>query len=373
MSRLLGISGTMERVCPESQGLEDDDDDDDNDDELSYFCHSARPPLQCKSSDSLGGSQGEDLEEPIPSSLNPRHSYSVKDKGVKNRIYAKRLAKHALELEEEAQEFQEPFYKDMEMPGSLSKDEDRSWTYHLPVPQRSRILRTASVAPCGSYDSLQYNSTGKHLGTDAFAPWAHASDPYLGYSEHTRGAEPHMLHEEAIGDREFPSPQLTHDVLREENTMLRRVVSSMQSSLESQACAVQRLQRQMKASLAKEERKVQELQSFVQQTKWSLQLMTQRALEAESNVEKLKQEISVLQGELESSKVENENLRAGQTTDLGAVKQNIEFALQNLHKIITGANWSIRQLASGTESLHFVAEVLESTGKISEVEIEKEL
>ncbi|NXV29774.1 SDCG3 protein, partial [Rissa tridactyla] len=111
---------------------------------------------------------------------------------------------------------------------------------------------------------------------------------------------------------------------------------------------------------------------FVQQTKWSLQLMTQRALEAESNVEKLKQEISILQGELESSKVENENLKAGQTTDLGAVKHNIDFALQNLHKIIMGANWSVRQLTLGVESLHFVAEVLESTGKISEVEAEKE-
>ncbi|NXX58309.1 SDCG3 protein, partial [Scopus umbretta] len=111
---------------------------------------------------------------------------------------------------------------------------------------------------------------------------------------------------------------------------------------------------------------------FVQQTEWSLQLMTQRALEAESNVEKLKQEIFILQGELESSKVENENLRASQMTDLGAVKHNINFALQNLQKIIMGANWSIGQLASGVESLHFVADVLKSTGKISEVEEEKE-
>ncbi|NXT90055.1 SDCG3 protein, partial [Anhinga rufa] len=111
---------------------------------------------------------------------------------------------------------------------------------------------------------------------------------------------------------------------------------------------------------------------FVQRTEWSLQLMTQRALEAESNMEKLKQEIFILRGELETSKVENENLRAGQATSLGAVKHNIEFALQNLHKIIMGANWSIRQLASGAESLHFVAEVLKSTGKISDVEAEKE-
>ncbi|KAM9639548.1 endosome-associated-trafficking regulator 1-like [Morphnus guianensis] len=371
MSWLLGTSGTMERVCPESEGLEDDDDDDDNDDKFRYPCHSARPPLQCKSYDSSGGSRVEDLGEPIPFSLNPRHSYVVKDEGVKNRIYAETLAKHALQLEEDAQEFQEPFYKDTEMPGSLSEDEDHSWTHHLPVHQRSHVLRTASVAPCGSYGSF-HGSVGKHLGMDVFGPWAHASDPYLGCPERTRGADPHALHKEAIGDREFPSLQLTHDMLKEENAMLRRVVRSMQSSLESQACTVQRLERQLKVSLAKE-REAQELQSFVQRTEWSLHVMTQRALEAESNVEKLKQEIFILQGELESSKVENENLRAGQTTDLGAVKHIIDFALQSLHKIITGTNWSIRQLTSGVESLHIVAEVLKSTGKISEVETEKEL
>ncbi|NWW86426.1 SDCG3 protein, partial [Rhynochetos jubatus] len=107
---------------------------------------------------------------------------------------------------------------------------------------------------------------------------------------------------------------------------------------------------------------------YAQQTAWNLQLMTQRALEAESNAEKLRQEIFLLQGELERSKAENESLRAGQATNLGAVKYNVDFALQNLQKIITGANWSIRQLASGAQSLHFVAEVLKATGKISEVE-----
>lgn len=364
----------MERVCPESQGLEDDDEEDDNDDEFSYPCHSTRPPPQCKSRDSLGDSQVEDLEEPIPFSLKPKHSYVVKDEGLKNRIYAKTLAKHALELEEQAQEFQEPFYKDKKMPGTLSEDVDNSWTgtSHLSVHQKLHASQATSTAPCSPYDSSQ-SSVGKHLGLDAFDPWAHTSDPYLGYPECTKVAEPHKLHGEAIRDREFPSLQLTYDMLREENAMLRRVVRSMQNSLESQACTVRRLESQLMASLAKEEREAQELQSFVQQTEWSLQLMTQRALEAESNVEKLKQEIFILQGELESSRVENENLRAGQTTNLGVVKHNIDFALQNLHKIIMGANWSIRQLASGSESLHFVAEVLKSTGKISEVEAEKEL
>ncbi|NXI48776.1 SDCG3 protein, partial [Chloroceryle aenea] len=110
---------------------------------------------------------------------------------------------------------------------------------------------------------------------------------------------------------------------------------------------------------------------FVQQTEWSLQIMTQRALEAERKVEKLKHEIFILQGELESSKVQKENLRAGQMTDTEVMKHNIDFALQNIYKIIIGANWSIRQLTSGAESLYFVAEVLKSTGKFSEAEDEK--
>ncbi|XP_075302637.1 endosome-associated-trafficking regulator 1-like [Opisthocomus hoazin] len=247
----------MERVCPESQGLEDDHDEDYND-EPSYFCLPARRPPPCKSHDSLG--------------------------------------------------------------------------------------------------------------MDTFAPWEHASDPYPGYSECTRGGESHMLPEEATADRELPSLQLTDNVLREENAMLRKGIKSMQGSLESQACTVRRLERQLKASLAKQEREVRELQSFAQRTEWSLQLMTQRALQAESNVEKLKQEVSILQQELESSKVENENLRASQMTNLGPVKHNIDFVVQSLHKIILGATWSIGQLASGVESLHFLADVLQSTGKISEDE-----
>lgn len=358
----------MERICLGSQGLEDDDD---NNDKFSYSCHSLHPPTQCKSHDSLGDSQVEDLGEPIPLSLNLRHSYMVKDR-VKNKMYAKRLAEHALELGEEAQEFQKRFYEDTETPGSLSKAECHSWTNHLPVHQRLNALQTASTTPGGSYDSFQC-SMGKDLGTDDSAPWAYANDPYLGHPEHTLGAEPHMLHEQTIEDREVPSLLLTHNVLRTENTKLKRVIRSMQSSLERQACTVQKLEKHLRARLATEERKAQELQYFVHQTEWSLSLMTQRAMEAESNVEKLKEEISVLQRELECSKAENKNLKAGQTMDMGAVKHNIDFALQNLHKILMGANWSISQLASGAQSLYFVAEVLRSTGRISKAEAEKEL
>ncbi|NXY87708.1 SDCG3 protein, partial [Alcedo cyanopectus] len=110
---------------------------------------------------------------------------------------------------------------------------------------------------------------------------------------------------------------------------------------------------------------------FVQQTERNFQMMTQRALEAESKVEKLKQEISIILEELESSKVENEKLRASQMINPGVAKHSIDLALQSLSKIIMGAGWSIKHLTSGVQSLNFVAELLKSAGKISEAEAEE--
>lgn len=100
--------GTMERVCPESQVLEDDDD---NDNELGYSCHSACPPPQSKSYESLSDDQVEDLGEAIPFSLNSKHSHTVKGAGEKNRVYAAKLARCAQELEEKLRSFRHHFTK----------------------------------------------------------------------------------------------------------------------------------------------------------------------------------------------------------------------------------------------------------------------
>ncbi|XP_015718622.1 endosome-associated-trafficking regulator 1-like [Coturnix japonica] len=366
MPRPLSISESMERACTEQQSLEEDDDDDNDNEEFGYTCPLAHPPPPCMS---LG--DGDELGD-AEFSFKPGHHCTVKDDGEKNKIYAKRLARHALELKENAQEFEEPFYKDTEMSGSQYEEEDssRSRTYHLPVHQRKHTSRAANMSPCGSYDTYQHG-TGKHTGKDAFSLWAQSSDTYLSSMEHTSGAEPHRWHEESVGDREVSSLRVSYRELWEENNKLHRMVRSMQGSLESQAHSMRSLERRLKASLAKEERRAQGLQTLNQQTERSLQLMTQRAMEAENHVEKLKQEMLLLQGELESSKVKNENLKAGQSVDSEVVKHNVDFALKNLQKIIAGANWSIKQLVAGTESLNFVTEILKSTGKISDAKAEE--
>ncbi|XP_059703898.1 LOW QUALITY PROTEIN: endosome-associated-trafficking regulator 1-like [Haemorhous mexicanus] len=323
-------------VYPESQGLQGDDDNNggDDDSEESGNCHSDVPSPLCKSSHSTDENKTVDLGEPtlFPT---PGDSYMVKDKQVG-------LAKHVLELEEGDQEFQEPFYKDMRMSDSLDGNEQPSLTYHLPGHRRLPAPQNAGTAPSGFRGSFQHSSR-QHLGTEVAATQAHASEHYVGHPENTTGVDPHVLREEDgedSEDRESLSLQPAYDSLWQENSMLRRMFQTFQNNLKRQVCMVASLQDQLKSSWAEREREVQELQSLVQETECHLQIMTQRALNAETNMERLKQKIFILQGQLERCKLENENLR---TDWLEAVKHNLDFTRQNLHELQMGKDATLRQ------------------------------
>uniref|UniRef100_A0A8D2LVI4 Endosome-associated-trafficking regulator 1 n=1 Tax=Varanus komodoensis TaxID=61221 RepID=A0A8D2LVI4_VARKO len=86
----------------------------------------------------------------------------------------------------------------------------------------------------------------------------------------------------------------------------------------------------------------------------------------------MKQEMSFLQAELTCYKVENETLRSGQSTNMGAVKQHVDVALQNLLRVTNHAHTTIHQLVFGAETLSLVADLLKSVGRMSEVEKEDE-
>ncbi|NXX57359.1 SDCG3 protein, partial [Scopus umbretta] len=95
-------------------------------------------------------------------------------------------------------------------------------------------------------------------------------------------------------------------------------------------------------------------------------LFQKRAVKAENNATKLKQENALLQVQLKNYKTENEALRSGQSASLAVVKQNADVALQNLLTVITNSRSSIKQLVSGAESLQLVADLLKSIDRISE-------
>ncbi|KAG6924867.1 serologically defined colon cancer antigen 3 -like protein [Chelydra serpentina] len=370
MPRPLFPSGTLERACPQSQGL-------DNEEEEPICCyphHPPPPPDHVKSLISPGDNHLEDPEGVIPFSLKgfvkTKTRGMAKEEELKNRMFAKKLVRHNLGLEDDSLT-PEPFYKDLEMSDILSDDEDDDWggSYHHPALEKARKSRFASMSPCSPHDSL-YHNTARQLGIEAFGPCLHPRDLYLSRTAHDKAPESCALHEESIGDREYPSLQLSYEELKEENSMLRRKIKSIQSFSESQTRVVRNLERRLRASVVKEEKEAQGLESIVQQAERNLQGMTQRALKAESKAAKLKQEMSLLQVELESFKAENDMLRAGQSDSLGAVQQNVDVALQNLCRVIANAHLSIKQLVSGTEMLHFVADLLKSIDKISEVKKE---
>ncbi|OCT65292.1 hypothetical protein XELAEV_18041531mg [Xenopus laevis] len=135
----------------------------------------------------------------------------------------------------------------------------------------------------------------------------------------------------------------------------------------SLAFRVRQPERKLEEKILEEQKEAQDLESMVQQVEKNLQMITKRVLKVESNVTKSKQEMALLQIELTTYKAENESMRRGEMAGMNAVKQNTNLALENLQKVVSGAQSSIKQLVSGAESLTLVADLLRSIDKISVV------
>ncbi|XP_063209161.1 endosome-associated-trafficking regulator 1 [Chroicocephalus ridibundus] len=161
--------------------------------------------------------------------------------------------------------------------------------------------------------------------------------------------------------------QPSYEELKEENASLRSKINKLQIFSETQADKMRKLERKLEENKIKEEKEAQDLEAMVQHVEQNLQLMTKRAVKAENNATKLKQENALLQVQLKNYKTENEALRSGQSASLAAVKQNADLALQNLLTIITNSRSSIKQLVSGAESLQLIADLLRSIDRIAEV------
>lgn len=159
----------------------------------------------------------------------------------------------------------------------------------------------------------------------------------------------------------------SYEELKAENAALRRRIRELQEISGAQADVMKKLERKLEENKIKEEKEARDLEAMVQHVEQNLQLMTKRAVKAENNATKLKQENALLQVQLKNYKMENEALRSGQSASLAAVKQNADTALQNLLTVITNSQSSIKQLLSGAESLQLVADLLKSIDRISEV------
>ncbi|XP_062063235.1 endosome-associated-trafficking regulator 1 isoform X2 [Lepus europaeus] len=275
-------------------------------------------------------------------------------------------------------DYQQPFFEDPTGAGDLldeDEDEDDGWSAaYLPsTAEQSHSSRlSAGASPCGTY--LSFFTPSELAGPESLPAWA-LSDTDSRVSPASPPGSPSTdfaAHGESLGDRHLRTLQISYEALKEENSKLRRKLSEVQSFSETQTEMVRTLERKLEAKMVKEESDFHDLESVVQQVEQNLELMTKRAVKAENNVVKLKQEVGLLQAQVSNFKRENEALRSGQGASLAVVKQNTDVALQNLRVVMNSAHASIKQLISGAETLNLVAEILKSIDRISEIKDEDE-
>uniref|UniRef100_F6X603 Endosome-associated-trafficking regulator 1 n=1 Tax=Monodelphis domestica TaxID=13616 RepID=F6X603_MONDO len=312
----------------------------------------------------------EDLDEANPFSfkefLKTKNLGLSKEEATNARIYTKESTRHTLGLEN----------KDTTGAGDLLEEDedDDNWsgTYLPSAMEQTHASRLAtSTSPRSSYISF-FSNPSDLSGIESLDPWTLSeSDPCISPSSQVNNTNKEFAgHGEYLGDSHFRSLQINYETLKEENSKLRRKISEIQNFSESQTEMVRTLERKLEAKMIKEESDYHDLESVVQQVEKNLELMTTRAVKAENQVTKLKQEINMLQAQFTNSKRENEALRSGQCSNLTVVKQNTDVALQNLRAVMNNAHSSIKQLLSGAETLNLVAEILKSIERISEIKEE---
>ncbi|KAH1179214.1 hypothetical protein KIL84_021797 [Mauremys mutica] len=256
---------------------------------------------------------------------------------------------------------QEPFFPDPSAGrGPLDEEEEAEWSgcYQPAAVEHAHLAGPGSASPGPSALESFYchRADWDWSGLEDSAPWPlDESDP-LGYASGGEAGE---------GHRHAPQPSFRE--LQEENDRLRSKVNQLHFFSETQTDRVKKLEKKLEENKIKEEKEARDLEAMVQHVEQNLQLMTKRAVKAENNVIKLKQENALLQVQLKNYKAENEAMKTGQSASLAVVKQNADTALQNLLRVITNSRSSIKQLVSGAESLQVVAELLKSIDRISEI------
>ncbi|XP_070286409.1 endosome-associated-trafficking regulator 1 isoform X2 [Myotis yumanensis] len=323
-----------------------------------------------------------DLEEANPFSfkefLKTKNLSLLKEDAANSRLHAQEATRHSLGLDCSSPpsqpvgfglDFQQPFFEDPTGAGDLlDEDEDEDgWNgAYLPSAMEQTHSRVpASASPCSTYISF-FSSPSELAGPESLPPWT-LSDSDSRVSPVASPSADFAAHGECLGDRHLRTLQISYEALKDENSKLRRKLTEVQSFSETQTEMVRTLERKLEAKMIKEESDYHDLESVVQQVEQNLELMTKRAVKAESHVMKLKQDISLLQAQVSNFKRENEALRSGQGASLTVVKQNTDVALQNLRMVMSNAHTSIKQLVSGAETLNLVAEILKSIDRISEI------
>ncbi|XP_037536737.1 endosome-associated-trafficking regulator 1 [Nematolebias whitei] len=191
-----------------------------------------------------------------------------------------------------------------------------------------------------------------------------------GGGENYEGDDETSMTESATSFRRRGGRSLQFQQLKEENASLRRTIKEVQRRAEVNQRRVSELSEELLQRRRQEEKEAQDLESMVHSVEQNLQLMTRRAVKAESSVSRLKAELQQLQVEVDALRSENNSLKAAESQVVMTMRQNAQAASEYLNKSASHAQSSIRQLLGEAESLRLVSQLLQSIDKISAVHTE---
>ncbi|XP_072096525.1 endosome-associated-trafficking regulator 1 [Mobula birostris] len=179
--------------------------------------------------------------------------------------------------------------------------------------------------------------------------------------------DPPKDHFDLVGEVLYQSQLLSNEKLKEENALLRRQTKEAKQLAKNHIKRTRTLEEELDRRKIKEEKEARALEAMVQQVEENLQLMTKRAVKAENTVTKLRQELTLVQAELQQCKSENERLRSQDTAALISAKNSARLASDYLVKTAHEAETSVKRIMSGAETLRLAADLLKSIDKICEL------
>ncbi|XP_064598921.1 endosome-associated-trafficking regulator 1-like [Liolophura sinensis] len=145
--------------------------------------------------------------------------------------------------------------------------------------------------------------------------------------------------------------------VREDNHRLRDQLSQQANRLREAEQRIETIQKREADDTAA-------LEKMVHQVEANLVTTTQRAVQAETTVTRLKQEVKSLQGQLKTTKGDNPAQSADQT--LTSIQERTKYASEQLSAAAKTAEQSLKQLLTGVDSMKLLAEVLATIDKVTE-------
>jgi len=129
---------------------------------------------------------------------------------------------------------------------------------------------------------------------------------------------------------------------------------------------IDKLEDELRTTRKREQEETATLENVVQMVEENLRKTTQRALEAEANVSKLKDEIKFLREET-ITRSQHEKIVDDYEFRLDSIREKSRDVAKFMHTAANKSEPLLKQLLSGVASLHVYAEQFENIDKIADV------